>query len=56
MKQRSVTKHMFYLIMLANARVKKMPDNINVVEGERLQIHCKALGTNTKITWYIGKF
>lgn len=39
----------------ANAYLKKVPDNMAVVEGEKLLIHCKALGTDPKITWKIGK-
>jgi len=40
--------------VIANAYLKKIPDNMSVVEGERLTIHCKAFGTDPKITWKIG--
>lgn len=33
-----------------------MPDNLAVVEGEQLSIHCKAFGTEPKIEWKIGEF
>lgn len=39
----------------ANVYLEKIPDNLVVVEGEKLQIHCKAFGTDPKITWKIGK-
>lgn len=40
---------------VANVYLKQVPDNLNVVEGERLEIHCKALGTDPQITWRVGK-
>jgi len=40
--------------VVANVYFKKVPDNISVVEGEKLQIHCKTFGTDPTITWKIG--
>lgn len=40
---------------IANVYLKNMPDNLSVVEGEQLHIHCKAFGTDPEITWTIGK-
>lgn len=41
---------------VANVYLKKVPDHMSVVEGERLQIHCKAFGTDPQITWTIGEY
>lgn len=40
--------------VIANVYIKKLQENIAVVEGEKLQIHCKAFGTNPVVTWKIG--
>ncbi|XP_055297725.1 basigin isoform X2 [Sitodiplosis mosellana] len=40
--------------VIANVYLKNIPDNWSVVEGEKLEIHCKAFGTNPEITWLIG--
>jgi len=40
--------------VIANVYFKKLPENMAVVEGEKLQIHCKAFGTNPVVTWKIG--
>lgn len=41
--------------VVANVYLKSIPDNLSVVEGEELRIHCKAFGTDPKITWTIGE-
>lgn len=33
-----------------------MPPDIAVVEGEKLKIHCLAMGTDPEITWTIGNY
>lgn len=40
----------------ANVYFKNMPDNMAVVEGEKLTIHCIAFGTDPVISWLIGKW
>lgn len=40
--------------VVANVYFKKLPENMAVVEGEKLQIHCKAFGTDPVVTWKIG--
>lgn len=45
----------FYYCHTANVYLKNIPDNLSVVEGEELQIHCKAFGTDPEITWSIGE-
>lgn len=41
----------------ANVYIHKIPDNIAVVEGEKLQLHCKVYGSEPiSITWKIGEF
>lgn len=41
------------IIVVANV-VVRVPSNVNVVEGERLTIHCTAVGTDVKIIWQNG--
>lgn len=41
--------------LLANVYFKYLPESIAVVEGEKLTIHCRAFGTNPRITWIVGK-
>lgn len=40
--------------VIANVYFKKVPDSINVVEGQKLEIHCKTFGSSPKITWSVG--
>jgi preprotein translocase subunit SecG len=40
--------------VIANVYFKKLSENMAVVEGEKLQIHCKTFGTDPKVTWKIG--
>lgn len=44
------------VFLVANAYLKKIPDHMSVIEGEKLQIHCKAFGTDPKITWSVGEY
>lgn len=46
----------FLNICIALAYVKKMPDDVAVVEGEKLKIHCLAQGTDPQIKWTIGNY
>lgn len=41
---------------IANVYFKKIPDHVSVVEGEKLEIHCKAFGTDPTISWTVGEF
>lgn len=45
----------FCFNFIAVAYLKKLHENMVVVEGERLTIHCKALGTDPEIVWTVGK-
>lgn len=40
--------------VVAVAYLKKLHENMVVVEGEKLTIHCKALGTKPEIVWTVG--
>lgn len=46
----------FSFNLVAVAYLKKLHENMVVVEGEKLTIHCKALGTEPEIVWTVGKF
>ncbi|XP_055389744.1 neuroplastin [Condylostylus longicornis] len=41
------------ITVVANV-VVRVPSNVNVVEGEKLTIHCTAVGTDAKIVWQNG--
>lgn len=45
----------FWFNFVGVAYLKKLHENMVVVEGERLTIHCKALGTDPEIVWTVGK-
>lgn len=45
-----------YLFFSANVYIKKLPENLSVVEGEKLRIHCNVLGTDPVVTWRVGKW
>lgn len=36
--------------------MKKTPNDIPVVEGEKLEVHCKVAGTDPKIQWTAGNW
>lgn len=49
-------KKIIFFAFSANVYIHKIPDNIAVVEGEKLQLHCKVYGSEPiEIIWTIGK-
>ncbi|XP_031628140.1 basigin [Contarinia nasturtii] len=40
-----------HIEVISAVYLKKIPNNLSVVEGERLTIHCKAYGTAPEIEW-----
>lgn len=56
LKTNILKRLVFFNISTALAYVKKMPDDVSVVEGEKLKIHCLAMGTEPEITWMIGNY
>lgn len=51
------TNEMIIFPFSANVYIHKIPDNISVVEGEKLQLHCKVYGSEPiSIEWRIGEF
>lgn len=47
---------MHSIVFSANVYLHKIPDNLSVVEGEKLELHCKAYGSEPiTIKWTIGE-
>lgn len=48
------TKETAEINVVANVYIKKLPENLSVVEGEKMRIHCNVLGTDPVVTWRVA--